>query len=92
MDERSLTGSSGELLVDAAPEVAFDAAEYRRSYARRQHPPKPPKALSAPRPADGASGVCRRCGMKNGAKDRAGNHPTAAACIAALRDRLARWE
>ena len=69
----------------------LDRAAYMRAYQkayyrRRNGKPSPSPALAPPLPQDALHpGTCRYCGLR-------GAHGTPAACIDALRDRLARWE
>ena len=74
---RSMVGCSAAMAADAAPD----------SVGVHAHGPKPRvKELTPARRGEGIPpGQCLRCGIQ-------GNHPTAAACIDALRDRLARFE
>jgi hypothetical protein len=81
----SLTGSSCTdlALEDAVPEPQ---KPYRKRESANQ---RSYRATDQPTSADGIpAGLCRRCGMKTGA----GPHATAADCIDALRERLARFE
>jgi hypothetical protein len=73
---RSMVGCSAQMAVDAAPDEV----------GARTHQRKPRVNLPLPRRGEGVPPhMCLRCGIP-------GKHPTAAACIDALRDRLSRWE
>ncbi len=79
-----MIGCSDAIVMDAAPEL--DRWENARRLQRSYQKPQKPRPLAAARAEDQIPpGTCRRCGF-------VGNHPTAAACISALRDRLAELE
>ena len=74
---RSMTGCSAAMAADAA--LYLDRQVHGK---RRQRP----RALPPARAVDALpAGTCWRCGV-------VGEHVTAAACIDALRERLARFE
>jgi hypothetical protein len=76
MMTRSLVGCSAGMAVDAAP------YESPRNY----HQKPRVQALVPAQPEDVLpANTCRRCGIR-------GRHPGASECIAALRDRLSRFE
>jgi hypothetical protein len=81
-EPRSLIGCSAGIAADAALSLTREEwAQLKRKRRRR--------ALTPAQPADRVPrNLCPKCGMLNGS----GAHKTADECIAALRDRLARFE
>ena len=83
---RSLVGCSAAMCIDLAPDD-FGARARQKTGGNNAIPPgQRAKPLPPARRKEGIpAGQCGRCGML-------GSHPTPAACIEALRDRLARFE
>jgi len=78
MEESSSEEEGGQQAeMNSAPESSSQAT---RGAQQRRKPEAKPTGQDALKP-----GICRRCGIQ-------GSHPTATACIDALRDRLSRFE